>query len=78
MLFRSTISASGTSGVTHSARSSLTTSPCRLEAFYEGGHQLEKLEFALAVAETRGDQTRALALRAQIDALGGNIEEPGT
>ena len=43
-----------------------------------GGHQLEKLEFALAVAETRGDQTRASVLRAQIETMGGNIEEPGT
>ena len=48
------------------------------QAFYEGGHQLEKLEFALAVAETRGDQPRSIALRAQIADLGGNIEEPGT
>ncbi|MFL0747810.1 MAG: hypothetical protein AB8B04_06520 [Prochlorococcus sp.] len=73
-----TISASGSSGVTRSGRSPLTTPSCRLEAFHEGGHQLEKLEFALAVAETRGDQLRAAALRAQIEVLGGNIEEPGT
>ncbi|HGY5540247.1 MAG TPA: hypothetical protein ACN46Y_08050 [Prochlorococcus sp.] len=73
-----TISASGSSGVTRSGRSLLTTPSCRLEAFHEGGHQLEKLEFALAVAETRGDQLRAAALRAQIEVLGGNIEEPGT
>ena len=44
----------------------------------EGGHQLEKLEFALAVAITRGDQARERLLREQIDALGGNVEEPGT
>jgi hypothetical protein len=43
-----------------------------------GEHQLEKLEFALAVALTRGDQTRSHELRRQIDALGGNLEEPGT
>ena len=43
-----------------------------------GEHQLEKLEFALAVALTRGDQTRSSELRRQIDALGGNHEEPGT
>ena len=24
-------------------------------SFFEGGHQLEKLEFALAVAQTKGD-----------------------
>ncbi|MFS6826660.1 hypothetical protein [Cyanobium sp. ATX 6F1] len=44
----------------------------------EGGHQLEKLEFALAVAITRGDHNRSDQLRAQIAALGGNREEPGT
>jgi hypothetical protein len=44
----------------------------------EGEHQLEKLEFALAVALTRGDVQRSEALRDQIAALGGNQEEPGT
>jgi hypothetical protein len=44
----------------------------------EGEHQLEKLEFALAVALTRGDQQRSQQLRDQIAALGGNQEEPGT
>jgi hypothetical protein len=39
---------------------------------------LEKLEFALAVALTRGDAERSLALRQAIEALGGNDEEPGT
>lgn len=46
--------------------------------YAEGGHQLEKLEFALAVAITRGDRQREQQLRAEIDALGGNREEPGT
>ena len=41
-------------------------------------HQLEKLEFALAVALTRGDLQRSENLRNQIAALGGNQEEPGT
>ncbi|WP_409996396.1 hypothetical protein [Cyanobium sp. Aljojuca 7D2] len=44
----------------------------------EGEHQLEKLEFALAVALTRGDVQRSQSLRDQIAALGGNQEEPGT
>ncbi len=44
----------------------------------ENDHQLEKLEFALAVAITRGDATRIACLREQIAALGGNWEEPGT
>ena len=43
-----------------------------------GEHTLEKLEFALAVALTRGDVDRSQSLREQIAALGGNQEEPGT
>jgi hypothetical protein len=57
-------------------------SQCRTPVVQGGGtageHQLEKLEFALAVALTRGDQRRSDDLRRQIDALGGNSEEPGT
>ncbi|MFM8276729.1 MAG: hypothetical protein ACKN89_07045 [Cyanobium sp.] len=52
--------------------------PYPLHAHPEGEHQLEKLEFALAVALTRGDQGRSQQLRDQIAALGGNQEEPGT
>jgi|GEM_PF-873051 len=44
----------------------------------EGEHRLEKLEFALAVALSRKDTARVQNLRDQIDALGGNAEEPGT
>jgi hypothetical protein len=51
---------------------------CQRRAYAEGGHQLEKLEFALAVAITRGDGQRIDQLRAQIADLGGNREEPGT
>lgn len=47
-------------------------------SFIEGGHQLEKLQFALAVAISRADQARIQSLRSQIHALGGNREEPGT
>ena len=47
-------------------------------SFFEGGHQLEKLEFALAIAQTKGDKKKSLILRKQIVELGGNIEEPGT
>ena len=47
-------------------------------SFFEGGHQLEKLEFALAVAQTKGDEEKSLSLRKKIVELGGNIEEPGT
>ncbi len=48
------------------------------QSFFEGGHQLEKLEFALAVAMTQGDVNRCELLRGQIAELGGNVEEPGT
>ena len=47
-------------------------------SFFEGGHQLEKLEFALAIAQTRGDEKKSTILRKKIVELGGNIEEPGT
>ena len=47
-------------------------------SFFEGGHQLEKLEFALAVAQTEGDEEKSLSLRKKIVELGGNVEEPGT
>ena len=47
-------------------------------SFIEGGHQLEKLEFALAIAQTRGDEQRSIVLRKKIVELGGNVEEPGT
>ena len=46
--------------------------------YLEGGHQLEKLEFALALAEAQGDQSRCSILRDLIADLGGNAEEPGT
>jgi hypothetical protein len=51
--------------------------PC-VSSSEEASHELEKLEFALAVAITRGDQERAASCREAIDALGGNREEPGT
>ena len=65
----------------HSSTNSASTCevmPLDRQNFFEGGHQLEKLEFALAVAITRGDASRCEMLRGQIAELGGNIEEPGT
>ena len=47
-------------------------------SFFEGGHQLEKLEFALAIAQTKGDKKKSLILRKKIVEMGGNVEEPGT
>ena len=73
-----TISASGACTVTQST-SSLHSLAIRTRSGYiEGGHQLEKLEFALAIAEARGDLSRCSILRDRIADLGGNAEEPGT
>jgi len=47
-------------------------------SFFEGGHQLEKLEFALAIAQTKGDKKKSIVLKKRIVELGGNVEEPGT
>ncbi len=47
-------------------------------SFIEGGHQLEKLEFALAVAQTKGEGEKSEILKKKIVELGGNTEEPGT
>ena len=47
-------------------------------SFFEGGHQLEKLEFALAIAQTKGDEKKSIILKRKIVELGGNVEEPGT
>tara|TARA_Y100000589_G_C26860039_1_gene509565 strand:- start:436 stop:633 length:198 start_codon:yes stop_codon:yes gene_type:complete len=47
-------------------------------SFVENGHQLEKLEFALAVAQTKGDGEKSEILKKKIFELGGNVEEPGT
>jgi len=66
-------------GVIQSRRPAASSTGHRAtEAECQGEHQLEKLEFALAVALTRGDVQRSEQLRHQIDALGGNREEPGT
>jgi len=59
-------------------RPQASTPRCQQDRESEGEHELEKLEFALAVALTRGDTERSLQLRERIAALGGNQEEPGT
>ena len=73
-----TIPASGACTMTQSSSSVHGLTIRTRSGFIEGGHQLEKLEFALAVAEARGDQTRCSTLRDRIADLGGNAEEPGT
>lgn len=47
-------------------------------AFSEQDHQLEKLEFALALALSEGCYDKAHRLRSRIEALGDHGEEPGT
>lgn len=71
---------SGNSGLRRPATSSCAPPApgCSSARSSENDHQLEKLEFALAVAITRGDGARIQTLRDQIAALGGNCEEPGT
>jgi hypothetical protein len=72
--------AAGSTGLRRPASAHPAPSPVGrpLPRSSENDHQLEKLEFALAVAITRGDATRIARLREQIAALGGNWEEPGT
>ena len=41
-------------------------------------HQLEKLEFALAVSQTIGDKIKSDKIRNQIEVIGYKYEEPGT
>ena len=76
MVFPSSHSPALTAGSSPPVRYPTGHYHCSLQA--ERDHQLEKLEFALAVALTRGDGERSLALRQAIEALGGNGEEPGT
>ena len=64
------------SSQTSTALQDLTIS--KRSGFLEGGHQLEKLEFALALAEAQGDQNKCTLLKDLIADLGGNAEEPGT
>lgn len=73
-----TIPASGACTVAKSSSSVHGLTLRTRSGFIEGGHQLEKLEFALAIAEARGDQSRCSTLRDRIADLGGNAEEPGT
>lgn len=89
MAYPSTHSAASSSGSAHGSAASAAASssspvsatprcPTASVGTSDGEHQLEKLEFALAVAMTRGDAVRIQRLREQIAALGGNCEEPGT
>lgn len=62
----------------HRGGSPTCTNAAPISRSDEGDHQREKLQFALAIALTRGDRQREQLLREQIAALGGYCEEPGT
>ena len=44
----------------------------------EKDHQLEKLEFALAISQSIGDKTSSDEIKDQINKIGFSLEEPGT
>tara|TARA_B100000579_G_C22828048_1_gene854340 strand:+ start:1050 stop:1262 length:213 start_codon:yes stop_codon:yes gene_type:complete len=48
------------------------------KAFYEENHMLEKLEFALAISESKGDQDQSDIIRSKILRIGEDLREPGT
>ena len=48
------------------------------QSLIEIDHQLEKLEFALAISQTFGDKIKSNQIRNQIEKIGFNYEEPGT
>ena len=48
------------------------------QSIIEKDHQLEKLEFALAISQTVGDKVRSEAIKDKIEKIGPNYEEPGT
>tara|TARA_B100001250_G_C19567526_1_gene686174 strand:+ start:530 stop:685 length:156 start_codon:yes stop_codon:yes gene_type:complete len=41
-------------------------------------HQLEKLEFALAISQTIGDKIKSDQIRDQLEIIGYQYVEPGT
>tara|TARA_Y100001968_G_C19231598_1_gene654759 strand:- start:271 stop:426 length:156 start_codon:yes stop_codon:yes gene_type:complete len=48
------------------------------QSLIEIDHQLEKLEFALAISQTLGDKIRSDQIKDQIEKIGFRYEEPGT
>tara|TARA_Y100001968_G_C19363525_1_gene721150 strand:- start:171 stop:326 length:156 start_codon:yes stop_codon:yes gene_type:complete len=48
------------------------------QSLIEKVHQVEKLEFALALSQSIGDQIRSDQIKDQIEKIGFNYEEPGT
>ena len=50
----------------------------RNQSLLEVDHYLEKLEFALAISQTKGDKTKSDEIKDQIHRIGIKYEEPGT
>ena len=48
------------------------------QSLIEKEHKIEKLEFALAISQTIGDEVKSDQIRDQIEKIGLNYEEPGT
>ena len=48
------------------------------KSLLELDHQLEKLQFALALSQTIGDKIKSTEIRNQIEVIGYRYEEPGT
>jgi hypothetical protein len=76
MAFPNSAHLPSSSGGSRSVRNGSGPPSCQLAA--DGEHELEKLQFSLAVALTRGDHHLSTELRERIAALGGDQEEPGT
>ena len=48
------------------------------QSLVETDHQLEKLEFALAISQAIGDTIRSEQIKDKIKKIGFHYEEPGT
>ena len=48
------------------------------QSLLEKDHQLEKLEFALAISQASGDKNKSNQIKDQIKKIGFNLVEPGT
>ncbi len=48
------------------------------QSLLEIDHQLEKLEFALAISQSMGDKIKSDKIKDQIKMIGVNYQEPGT
>ena len=47
-------------------------------SYLETDHHVEKLEFALAISQTIGDQVKSNKIKEQLNNIGEKSHEPGT